>query len=126
MVSVLIVMSNYFHDVATAFLLSGAIVLFVFVQTVESDGRKEVINFFANNYRKFVKIIRYSLVWIILAGIIRIINFTKYEWLPAAGKGLIPAIIVKHILIFTFIVLGIYTWRKLFKKIDDIIKKNNY
>lgn len=120
MLSVLIIMSNYFHDVATAFLLSGAIVLFVFVQTVEMDGRKDVVDFFVNNYQKFVKIIRFSVAWIVLAGIIRIINFTKYEWLPAEQKGLVTAIIVKHVLIFIFIVAGIYSWRNLFHRINRI------
>jgi len=123
MVPILIAMNNYFHDVATAFLLSSAIVVFIFVKSVERDGRREVIDFFKNNHKRFVRIIRFSILWIVLAGIPRIIFFMRYEWLPAAGKGLIPAIIVKHILIFTLIVLGIFTWRNLFRRIDNIIKK---
>lgn len=120
MVPILIIMNNYFHDVATAFLLSGAIVLLVFVRTVETDGRKEVVDFFLQNHKKFIKMVRFSVAWIILAGIPRIINYMKYEYEPAVGKDLITAIIVKHVFVFTFLSLGIYFWRDLFKRINKL------
>lgn len=117
---ILIIMNNYFHDVATAFLMSGAIVLFVFVRTVETDGRKEVIDFFLNNYDRFIKIVRFSVAWIVIAGVPRILNYMEYEYAPAVGKNLIVAIIIKHVLVFTFITLGILFWRDLFKRIDRL------
>lgn len=120
MVPILIIMNNYFHDVATAFLLSGAIVLFVFVRTVENDGRKEVVDFFLDNYTRFVKIVRFSVAWIVIAGVPRIINYMEYEYAPAVGKDLIVAIMIKHVLVFTFITLGILFWRDLFKRINKL------
>lgn len=123
MVPILIAMNNYFHDVATAFMLSSGIVIFIFIGTVERDGRNDVIDYFKNNYKRYLKIIRYAGIWIVIGGIFRTIFFMKYEWLPAAGKGLIPAILLKHVLVFTFIGLGIYTWKKLFKKINNLIQE---
>lgn len=120
MVPILIIMNNYFHDVATAFLLSGAIVLIVFVRTVETDGRKDVIDFFLNNYDRFVKIVRFSVAWIVIAGVPRILNYMEYEYEPAVGKNLIVAIIIKHVLVFTFITLGVLFWRDLFKRINRL------
>lgn len=125
MIPILIIMNNYFHDLAAAFFLSSAIIIFIFVKSVERDGRNEVVDFFKNNYNKFIKILRFAAIWIIVGGIIRAVFFMKYEWLPAGGKGLIPAIIVKHILIFILIGLGIFMWKNLFKRIDRIIQENN-
>lgn len=125
MIPILIIMNNYFHDLAASFFLSSAIVIIIFVKSVEKDGRSEVIDFLNNNYKQFVTIMRFAAIWIIFGGIVRAIFFMKYEWLPAGGKGLIPAIIVKHILIFILIGLGILMWKNLFKRIDRIIQENN-
>lgn len=120
MVPIFVIMNNYFHDVATAFLLSGAIVLLILVRTVETDGRKEVVDFFLTNHAKFIKIVRFSVAWIVIAGVPRIINYMKYEYEPAVGKNLIVAIVIKHALIFTAITLGILFWRDLFKRINKL------
>jgi len=51
-----------------------------------------------------------SFAWIILGGIPRTIFFPTYEFIPALGKGIVPALVIKHIVMFSGVGLGIAAW----------------
>lgn len=112
-----IMMNNYFHDVATALLAASAFTLFVIYRVAgECDG-PGATEFFLKTYRRLVRLARFALAWIVLGGIPRTIFYTRFEWANAAGKGQVPALIVKHILMVIMVVGGIWGWRKLQQKV---------
>ena len=81
--SIIIIINNYFHDLATALLLSSAVILWVLGRQAEKGGAAER-RALANAYPTLVKFAQGAFVWIILGGIPRTIFFTRYEWDPGS------------------------------------------
>ena len=117
---VAIMMNNYLHDVATAILASSAFVLHSVYRIEGSCSGSGATEFFLKTYQRMVRLARFALAWIIIGGIPRTIFYTSFEWANAAGKGQIPALIVKHILIVILVAGGIWGWRKLKLKVDRL------
>jgi hypothetical protein len=88
---VILMMNNYFHDVATALLIASGIAMWVIMKTYEKNKGQEVTDYFLNVYRSITRVAKFSVLWIILGGIPRTIFYTEFEWANAAGKGQIPA-----------------------------------
>lgn len=120
MVGILIIMNNYLHDLATALLVISTGLLFVMARGVEERSSDEVIHFFIAAYEKLTYLAIGSLIWIILGGIVRTLAFRKYDWPNAVSKGIVPALIAKHIIIFTAVFIGLYFWVKLRKKVAKL------
>jgi membrane protease YdiL (CAAX protease family) len=108
--AIFVMLNNYLHDVATALLLCSALIIFWLAKENKKD--KIVVNI----YKKMRKLAIISFVWIIIGGFIRAIFYKNYEWSDAVGKGQVSILILKHIIIFTFVILGIVFWIKLEKK----------
>ena len=118
---VLIMMNNYFHDVATALLLAGGYVIWVIVKRYDaSEKTRETTEYFLSIYGKAVKLAKIALIWIVLGGIPRTIFYAEFEWANAAGKGQIAALIVKHILAFAFVGMGAHIWIRINKRVKEI------
>ncbi len=118
---VVIMMNNYFHDVATALLLASGYLIWVIVKRYDASVKtRETTEYFLNIYGKVVKLAKFSLIWIILGGIPRTIFYTEFEWANAAGKGQIAALIVKHILAFAFVGGGAHIWIRINKRVKEI------
>ena len=85
----LIIMNNYFHDVATATLLSSAVILWV----LGPPGRAGRPEDRARRSRKAMPTLtRFAigaLIWIILGGIPRVIFFNTFEFIPAKDNGIV-------------------------------------
>lgn len=112
MLSVLIIMNNYFHDVATALLVSSAVILYVLQRNAEKNGTAERLAF-AHAYPLLTKFAWGAIAWIVIGGIPRTIFFTRYEWDPALVKGIVPALLVKHTLIAVAVIIGSILWIRL-------------
>lgn len=115
MLDILIIMNNYFHDVATATLLSSAVILWVLGRRAELGGPQEVAAL-ERAYPTLTRFARGALAWIILGGIPRMIFFYSHEFIPAStmdGPYLVPALIVKHSIIVFAVVLGVLLWRRM-------------
>jgi hypothetical protein len=112
--SIVIIINNYFHDLATALLLTSAVILWVLGKQAEKWGPAERLAL-AKAYPTLVKFAKGAFVWIILGGIPRTIFFTRYEWDPATVHGIIPALMVKHVFMVTAIVIGALMWRRMAK-----------
>lgn len=110
---VAIMMNNYFHDVATALLVASAWCIYALVRTQAEISEHLGTLFFLKAYRRMVTFFRFALYWIIIGGIPRTIFYTRFEWANAAGKGQVPALMVKHVLMAVLVVLGVYAWRRL-------------
>ncbi len=118
---VVIMMNNYFHDVATALLLASGYVTWVIVRRYDDSSKtKETTEYFLKIYGNAVKLAKYSLIWIVIGGIPRTIFYAEFEWANAAGKGQIEALIVKHILVFTFVGLGAHIWIRVNRRVKEI------
>lgn len=120
MLKVAVMLNNYFHDLATALLMTSGFAAFYLAKAVESAKTKEAVNLFAQLFQRFTFIGRIAFVWIIVAGAIRLAAFNTYEWQDAVGKNQIPALILKHLLLFAVVGTGIYTWRRLSREVAAI------
>lgn len=117
---ILLMMNNYFHDVATALLAVSAFVLYAIVRVEEKVDAPAGRLFFLCTYDKMVGFFRFGLWWIFLGGIPRVLFYTRFEWSNAAGKGQVPALAVKHILMAGLVGWGFYAWRRLKIKADTL------
>jgi hypothetical protein len=116
---IFIFINNYFHDVATALLISSAFIMWVLYKNYNGEDEGVSI-YFIKSYDIITKFAKFSLIWIIIGGIPRTIAYKKFEWSEALGKGQITALIVKHILMGIAVILGIYLWAKLHKIVSGI------
>lgn len=114
---ILIMVNNYFHDVATALLVTSAFLMFGVAKIARHYLEEKHKVFFREVFSYLSKFALGALIWIILGGIPRTIFFKRYEWWDAAGKGIVTALIVKHVLIFLLVVLGVFLWVKLRREI---------
>jgi hypothetical protein len=94
--------------------------MWVIMKKYEKNKGQEVTDYFLNVYRSITRVAKFSVLWIILGGIPRTIFYTEFEWANAAGKGQIPALIVKHILAFLFVGSGAYLWFKLSLRVKEL------
>lgn len=117
---IMLMMNNYFHDVATALLLASGIAMWVIYKKFADTDKIEVRDYFLRLYDSITLLARFSLAWIILGGIPRTYFYKEFEWAQYAGKGQIPALIVKHVLAFIFVGSGAYVWLKIRSKVKDI------
>lgn len=114
MLDILVIMNNYFHDVATAVLLSSAVVIWVLGKAAEKSGHEAQLAL-ARALPALTKFARGAIIWIIIGGVPRVIFFTRYEWDPAVIKGIVPALVVKHVLMTLAVVAGAIMWRRMAK-----------
>ena len=115
---VAIMMNNYFHDVATALLAASAFTLYAIsrVQSVRNDAAST--RFFIDTYDVMVRFFKFALWWIVIGGIPRTIYFTSFEWNHFADKLQIPALMVKHLLIFVLVIWGVIAWKRMKTKVE--------
>jgi hypothetical protein len=110
--SIVIIINNYFHDLATGLLLSSAVILLVLGRRAQGGGASER-RALARAYPTLVWFARGAFVWIILGGIPRTIFFSRYEWDPAVVNGIVPALVVKHAFMVSAIVVGAIMWARM-------------
>ena len=106
--SLVIVFNNYFHDLATGVFVGCAVTLWALSRTVRDDARYAESLQLA--YRMLSRALWISVAWIILGGNPRTIFFPTYEFIPALGKGIVPALVLKHVVMFSAVGLGIAAW----------------
>lgn len=116
MVSVLVLLNNYLHDLAAALLLSSMVLLLVLAGVAEAQGGTEAKQVFVRTYRRFSRFALGSLLVIVLGGVVRTITYRQYEWAWAAGRGQVTALLVKHVILFAIVIVGIVLWFRLAEK----------
>ena len=112
--SLLVILNNYFHDVATATLLSSAVILYVLGRQARQRGKSER-QALAHAYRTLTLFARGALTWIIIGGIFRTIFFYQAEFIPAVQKNIVPDLLVKHVVLVTAVVVGGIMWLRIGK-----------
>lgn len=106
--------SNYFHDLATALLASNILAVYFLGKYLDKQNDRRII--VADVFKKLSYVTYGSLAYIILAGIPRAYFFMDFEWNPAIGKGQVTALVIKHIFLFSVTTFGIIAHVKYQKK----------
>jgi len=119
---VILMMNNYFHDVATALLLAGGVALRMMMNRLGAARDEAVREYFLALHRGMTRIVKIALVWIVLGGIPRVAFYTEFEWAHAAGKGQIPALLMKHLLFFVIVGVGARLWFTLNARVREMQK----
>lgn len=119
-IGVLIMMNNYFHDVATALLLASGFTMWIIVKKLGNRTEEQVAQYFLDVYHGVTRLAKFSLIWILVGGIPRTLFYKEFEWANAVGKQQVPALIVKHILAFLCVGTGVYLWIKLSRRVKEI------
>ena len=119
-VAILLMLNNYVHDVATGLLLIAALWIGWSAKSMGDEPEQPVVDVFRRTYLRCLRFVWASLALIIVTGVVRTVNFMRFEWFPALGKGLVPVLILKHVLIFTMLGAGIYAWVHLRKRLAEL------
>lgn len=106
--SVAIVLNNYFHDLATGVFAACAIALWGLARSARGDAQKA--DALGPTYHALTIALWISVAWIVLGGVPRTVFFPRYEFIPAVGKHIVPALVVKHVLMFTSVGIGVFAW----------------
>ena len=117
---VAIMMNNYFHDMATGLLVGSGFALHAILRIQGSMKSQEATLFFLKTNSHMKKLFKFALWWVVLGGVPRTIFYTSFEWANAADKLQIPALAVKHVMMFAAVVWGIVAWRRMQKKVDKL------
>ena len=113
MLGIFIMLNNFFHDLAVALLVANLFVAYFYVRQAEGTGAESLSGPFIDYMRR---ITYYTLLWILVGGAIRVYFFMDYEWNPAVGRGQIPALMVKHVVLIAVVVYGIIVQKRLFAR----------
>ncbi|MDZ4178740.1 MAG: hypothetical protein U1E29_05860 [Coriobacteriia bacterium] len=116
MTDILIIMNNYFHDVATAVLISAAAIMWVLGRQAERGGADQLAAL-ARFYPTLTRFAQGALVWVILGGIPRAIFFNSHD-LGAVRDDLVLAIAVKHVVEVAAVVAGVVLWYRVKRRIE--------
>ena len=114
---VAIMMNNYFHDMATGLLVGSGFALHVIMRIQASMNTPEATLFFLKTNSHMKKLFKFALWWVVLGGVPRTIFYTSFEWANAADKLQIPALAVKHVMMFVAVIWGVVAWRRMQKKV---------
>ena len=109
--AIAVIINNYLHDLATGLLLAAAVIMWVLMRRA-AQGDPGDIGTLARALPTLNRFALGALVWIIVGGVPRLVFFTRYEWDPAVVNGIVPALAVKHVLMFGAVALGAIMWRK--------------
>jgi len=120
MLAIVIMMNNYFHDLATATLATSAMVMLGLLAALGPEPRKEVAAVVLQVYPKVTLLARIALVWIIVGGIPRTLFFERFELWDAASKGIFAALAIKHVVMFVMVGAGAVLWVRLGRRVRDL------
>jgi len=115
--AVAIIINNYLHDVATAVLIASAVLVWALDGAAARDAGGRSGELLRAAYPRLVLVARVALVWIILGGIPRTIFFSRFEWDPAVVRGIVPALIIKHVLMAAGVAIGGVMWLRIGRRL---------
>ena len=98
--AIFVMMNNYFHDLAVAFMWASSLMAHLVLRHWPGRPSEQLS-------RTLMRIAWGSLAWVSVGGAIRGWFYMDYEWLPAAGRDQIPALGVKHVLLFALTAWGL-------------------
>ncbi|MHB8882185.1 MAG: hypothetical protein ACYC69_11840 [Thermodesulfovibrionales bacterium] len=128
---------NYSHDIATALLLTSGLIMWVIYQLFPDPAAAELERYFITIYRAVTRLAAISFFWIVIGGIPRFYYYMEYEWSAMTGGlqvlmgaamagGLqVLTVIIMHIIMIFLVIMGIFYWSRLAKKIRALRLKHD-
>ncbi len=123
MISVLVMLNNYFHDFATSLVVVSTFGMLSLIKFLEAKGGDDSKNIILALYPKMVHMAGASVIFVFVAGIVRAFTYKEYEWNHAVQSGQVLALMVKHVILFILFGYGMYLWLKVHKKVVLIRKQ---
>ncbi|MBI4689785.1 MAG: hypothetical protein HY754_05920 [Nitrospirae bacterium] len=120
LIAVFIMMNNYFHDVAIATLLASGVTMWLMVKNLGDKRDEPAIKYFLAMHHRMTLLAKFSIYWIMVGGIPRILAYKRFEWANAVETNHVSCLIIKHIITFIFVCSGVYVWLRLGKRIKQI------
>lgn len=117
MVDILLFLNNYFHDLASAILFVCGYTMFIMFGKAEKRGTKDAMGLFLDVYPKLVHLNAGSLVFVIMAGIIRTFTYNEFESHSQLGSAEVPVLMLKHVLLGGLTAWGIWLWFRVHRKV---------
>lgn len=100
----LVLLNNYLHDFSVALWLVGALHIH---SALRLAGDPETpAPAFSRLLRRMVTWMRFSVVGILVFGIVRALAYTRYEWSDAAGPAQVKLLMAKHVAFAVLFVWG--------------------
>jgi hypothetical protein len=96
--AVLVMLNNYFHDLSVALLTCALAAVAAVWRTpsLRGPGARPLVDALD---RAALRVAIASLAGVVVFGAVRAWAFMDYEWLPAAGRNIVPALVVKHVVL---------------------------
>lgn len=124
MVSILVMLNNYFHDFATALVVVCTYGMLLMMKYAEQSGGQDSRQMVLALYPKMVHVTGGSVAFVFIAGIVRAFTYKEFEWHDAIAAGQVAALMVKHVILFLLFAYGIYLWVIVHKKVKAMRKKS--
>jgi hypothetical protein len=107
--AVLVMLNNYLHDVMTAVFAVSALAAWFLLRSVAMREAPEALR---PVIRGLVRVGLFSLAWTLLGGVARMLAYEKYEWMEAAGRAQVLALVVKHVILVSLVIIGLVVLHK--------------
>ncbi len=103
--SIVLMIANYFHDLAVALLVANVFAIWFVGRHFDQHPQRDVI--VRTFFTRMSRITYGALAYVIAGGALRAYFFMEFEWNPAVGRGQVAALVVKHVLLVTLTVFGL-------------------
>ena len=104
--AIFVMLNNFFHDFAVALLFACLLVMTYVHKSIQRGDGAANLDFAFGLFRWLNRVIIGSWAFIIVGGVVRTLAYEQYEWMESAGRGQIAALIIKHILLVSFVIGG--------------------
>ena len=121
--AVFILMNNYFHDVATAMLLACGIALSALLRPLAGSEDAATLAYFSRLARGVERVAWFSVGWIIVSGIPRVLTFSTFEWPNAVEKNHETGLIVKYCIAVVMTAVGAGLWSRASRRVRERLSK---
>ncbi len=111
--ALLVMFNNFFHDLATGLWFSSMLITLLFKRWADGEKSDVVTTFFYRRLPEVLRINMISLFFVFGFGVIRALAYYDYEYVSAAGRGQITALVVKHGFLIIAAGLGVYWQREM-------------
>jgi len=101
--AILVMLSNYMHDLATAVFAVSAVTAYLLRRSAAMRAAPEAVR---PVVRGVVRLGVFSLAWTLCFGFIRGLTYREYEWVEAAGRDQVYVLVVKHVILVSLVVAG--------------------
>lgn len=125
LVDILIMVVNYSHDIATAFLAVSVLAMWDLARRCPDSGDADLGRYYIGVYKRITRMALSALCWTLLTSLPRTMYYAEYEAFDAAGDLQVLVISVVHVVMIVLLASGLYYWLRLAKKVKGLKLRHN-